>query len=125
MGAVLSLFRKALPAANNLPSFYSLRQQEISSLSGLSETQLTEGLLYDLNFERQLSHLLSENFDLVSTEGYQFQTDLCLPKSNKFCLYFALSTDGVSPSNSAKFSLYPVWRMLLTQGDVLATGIYS
>ena len=113
LGAVLSLFRKALPAANNLPSLYSLRQQEISSLSGLSETQLPEGLLYDLNFERQLSHLLSENFDLVSTEGYQLQTDLCLPKSNKFCLYFALSTDGVSPFNSAKFSLYPVWLMLL------------
>ena len=113
LGAIFSLFRKALPAANNLPSLFSLRQQEISSLSGLSETQLPEGLLYDLNFERQLSHLLSENFDLVSTECYQLQTDLCLPKSNKFCLYFALSTDGASPFNSAKFSLYPVWLMLL------------
>ena len=66
LGAVLSLFRKALPAANNLPSLYSLRRQEISSLSALSETHLPEGLLYNLNFERQLSHLLSENLILLA-----------------------------------------------------------
>ena len=42
------------------------------------------------------------------------QKDLTLPlESNDITLFFVLSSDGVSPFNSAKFSIYSVWLMLL------------
>ena len=113
VAGILCLSSKAMPSANNLPTMYSLRQQENSLLSGIVERKILEGIIFDLNFERQLSHVLSENYDLITAENFQLQTHLSLPKPDKNCLFFALSTDGVSPFNSAKCNLYPVWLMLL------------
>ena len=95
------LTSKAMPSANNLPTMYSLRQQENSLLSGIVERNIPGGIIIDLNFY------------LITAENFQLQTDLSLPKPDKNCLFFALSTDGVSPVNSAKFNLHPVWLMLL------------
>ena len=112
VAGILCLFSKAMPSANNLPTMYSLRQQENSLLSSIVEQKIPEGIIFDLNFERQLSHMLSEKNDLITAENFQLQTDLSLPKPDKNCLFFALCTDGVSPFNSAKFNLYPVRVML-------------
>ena len=74
-----------MPPANNLPTMYSLRQRENGLLSGIVERKIPEGIISDVNFKRQLSHVLSENYDLITAKKFQLQTDLSLPKPDKKC----------------------------------------
>ena len=72
------------------------------------------GTLINLCVKSQLNHLLLMNKDLNDHPYWQMQDDVALPRlKDQIVLYFVLSVDGVSPFNSAKFSLYPVWLMLL------------
>ena len=80
----------------------------------LEEEELPNGVIFHLNVKSQLSALIERNIDLIYSKNWQLQEDIHLEhKENYQVLHFSLSTDGVSPAKSAKFSLYPVWLMLL------------
>ena len=111
--SLLNLVERSLPSKNNLPSFYRLQQMEVNS-NTLEEEELPNGVIFHLNVKSQLSALIERNIDLIYSKNWQLQEDIHLEhKENYQVLHFSLSTDGVSPAKSAKFSLYPVWLMLL------------
>ena len=116
--SLLNLVERSLPSKNNLPSFYGLQQMEFNS-NTLEEEELPNGVIFHLNVKSQLSALIERNIDLIyskkiSKNIWQLQEDIHLEhKENYQVLHFSLSTDGVSPAKSAKFSLCPVWLMLL------------
>ena len=109
--SLLNLVERSLPSKNNLPSFY--RQMEINS-NTLEEEELPNGVIFHLNVKSQLSALIERNIDLIYSKNWQLQEDIHLEhKENYQVLHFSLSTDGVLPAKSAKFSLCHVWLMLL------------
>ena len=111
--SLLNLVERSLPSKNNLPSFYRLQQMEVNS-NTLGEEELPNGVIFHLNVKSQLSALIERNIDLIYSKNWQLQEDIHLEhKENYQVQHFSLSTDGVSPAKSAKFSLYPDWLMLL------------
>ena len=111
--SLISLMDKCLPMKNNLPTFYRLQQIENTSFT-CEEEKVPGGVICHLNVESQLVGLIERNLDLLRAPNWQLNNDVRLEtKSDCEVLHFVMSTDGVSPAKSKRFSLYPVWLMLL------------
>ena len=112
--SVLDLFKTTLPPDNNLPTSYAMKLMEQRCSSVVNSEVSVSGTLINLCVKSQLNHLLLMNKDLIDHPYWPMQDDVALPRlKDQIVLYFVLSVDGVSPFNSAKFFLYPVWPMLL------------
>ena len=114
MISVLNLFKSVLPSSHNLPTYYSIKCSERETKNVVKFLPSNIGDMIHLCIKTQLNHFLNNNKDIVLYPKWQMQKDLTLPlESNDITVFFVLSSDGVSPFNSAKFSIYPVWLMLL------------
>ena len=114
MISVLDLFKSVLPPSHNLPTYYSIKCSERETENVVKFQPSNEGDMIHLCIKTQLNRLLNNNKDIGLYPKWQMQKDLTLPlESNDITLFFVLSSDGVSPFNSAKFSIYPVWLMLV------------
>ena len=103
-----------MPPSHNLLTFYSIKCSERATKNVAKFLQSNEGDAIHLCIKTQLNLLLNNNKDIVLFPKWQMQKALTLPlESNEITLFFALSSDGVSPFNSAKFSIHPVWLTLL------------
>ena len=74
VNSLINLVERSLPSKNDLQRFYSLLQMEVNS-NTLEEEELSNGVIFHLNVNSQLSALIERNIDLIYSMNWQLQED--------------------------------------------------
>ena len=102
---------------NSIPevplSFNSIQTYQSNLLNSVSKTVCSNGVCLTLNIKPLLSKVIEENLHILDqSKNWIPEKVLKLPSvSNDSVktIYLIINTDGISPSKSCKYQLYPVW----------------
>ena len=102
-----------MPASNNLPSFNSIQTYQSNLMNSVSKTVCSNGVCLTLNIKPLLSKVIEENLHILDqSKNWIPEKVLKLPSvcnDSVKTIYLIINTDGISPSKSCKYQLYPVW----------------
>ena len=113
---ILRIFSFALPAKNNLPSFWKMLQEEKDEASTMCEKfELSNGILITFDVKKQVESILNyHGMDALSVKHDRFK-DMRLPDrmNDRVMVCFVLNVDGATPMKStSKFHIWPMWLMI-------------
>ena len=112
----LTLFySECAPQTNNIPSFYAVKKFQHTPFLSVEQEKLNNGIVFHLPIEKQLMKILGRNIDILSSnESWLPENEMALAPESGFhkTLFFVMNTDGVSPSKSKQYQLFPVLIMI-------------